>query len=78
MDYQNNYVERLNIFDNAVKYFDILAISLNVLIILTKLFFDLYPAKFLDTSVGNRFFRTGNVLYQIKYKKKKINCIDYT
>jgi len=28
---QNNYVERLNIFDNAAKCFNILAISSNVL-----------------------------------------------
>jgi len=51
LNHQNNYAERLSVDDNAVKSFNILAINLNVLIILTvqtKLFSDLYLAKFLD------------------------------
>jgi len=31
LDHQNNYIEHLSIDDNAAKYFNILAISLNVL-----------------------------------------------
>jgi len=31
LDHQNNYVERLNIFDNAAKCFNILATSLKIL-----------------------------------------------
>jgi len=49
LDHQNN-IEYLNVDDNA-KSFDILIINLNVIIILmvqTKLFSDLYLAKFLD------------------------------
>ena len=55
LDSQNNYVGNSNMMSNAAKYFDILVISLsilhltNILInILTKLFLDLYLAKFLD------------------------------
>jgi len=49
LGHQNNYVERLSI--DAAKSFNILATSLSVLIISmvqTKLFSDLYLAKFLD------------------------------
>jgi len=31
LGHQNNYVERLNIFDNAAKHFNMVAISLNIL-----------------------------------------------
>jgi len=53
LDYQNNYVERLNINDiNAVKSFNIPATSLSVLhnYFDLKLCLDLYLAKFLETS----------------------------
>jgi len=52
--YQNIYVRNLSMMSNIVKYFDILLISLSVLgnyfDSTTKLFSDLYVAKFLDTS----------------------------
>jgi len=52
LDCRNNYVERLSI-DDAAKSFDVLAISLSLLRNYfdnpTKLFSDLYLAKFLDT-----------------------------
>jgi len=53
LDFQNNYVERLSIDDNAAKSFNILATNLNILhnYDRTKLFSDLYVAKFLNTSV---------------------------
>jgi len=55
LDHQNNYAERLNVDDKSAKNFNILAISLNVLLkiiilmVETKLSSDLYVAKFLDT-----------------------------
>ena len=53
-DHQSNYVGRSSIMSNAVKKFDILATSLSVLHNyfdgLTKLFSDLYQAKFLEFS----------------------------
>jgi len=53
LDYQNNYVGNLNMMNNAAKSFDILATSSSILHnfdSLTKLFSDLYLAKFSDTS----------------------------
>jgi len=53
LDRQNNYVERLRVNNNATKSFNNPTISLNDIIILraqTKLFSNLYLAKFLDTS----------------------------
>jgi len=53
MEYQNNYAERSSIMSNAAKNFDILATSglHNYFDGPTKLFSDLYPAKFLNISV---------------------------
>jgi len=52
LNYQNYYVKRSSIMNNAAKNFDTLAISLGILYNyfnnLTKLFSDLYLAKFLD------------------------------
>jgi len=47
LDHQNNFVETLNIMSNAIKNFDILITSLNVL---QNYFSDLYPAKILNFS----------------------------
>jgi len=51
---KNNYVGRLSVNNNAVKSFNILAISLNVLNIIILMiqtkFLDLFLAKFLNTS----------------------------
>jgi len=48
LDYQNNYVERLSIDDNAAKSFNILAINWNVL----HNYFD-DPCKIIFRSVPN-------------------------
>jgi len=52
LNYPSYYVERSSITSNAAKNFDTLATSLSVLQNyfdgLTKLFSNLYPAKFLD------------------------------
>jgi len=52
-DHQNNYVRYLSIDDNITKNFNILSTGIFYVIILimqTKLFSDLYLAKFLDNS----------------------------
>jgi len=60
VDHQNNYVKgNSNLMNNAVNNFNILAISLSVLIILmvpTKLFSDLYLSKFWDASAKSFVF----------------------
>jgi len=57
---------------NVAKNFYILVISLNVLHIYfdapTKLFSDLYLAKFLDTSAKYMFFPCSNVKKNIFYR----------
>jgi len=54
LDHQNNFVGTLKIMSNAAKNFNILAISLSVLIIILivqqNYFSDLYLAKMLDLS----------------------------
>jgi len=74
LDYQNNYVGNSEMMSNVAKNLIILTISLNVLhnylilLILIKLFSDLYLIKFLDTSTKhdfakqqkNTFFPCGN------------------
>jgi len=55
LNYQNYYIRHSNTMSNAAENFDILVINLNVLYNyifddLTKLFSDLYLAKFLDFS----------------------------
>jgi len=52
LDHQNNYVEHLSIDANAAKSFNIPTTNLNILhnYDRTKLFSDLYGAKFLNTS----------------------------
>jgi len=53
LNHQNNYVERSNVKDDAIKSFDILAISLSILRNYfdgsTKLFSHQFLAKFSDT-----------------------------
>jgi len=49
LDHQNNFVGTLKIMNNAANNFDILATNLSILhnyFSPTKLFSDLYPAKF--------------------------------
>jgi len=52
LDHQNNYTRSSNMTSNVVKNFNILGISMSVLHnyfnSLTKLFLNLYPAKFLN------------------------------
>jgi len=58
LNHQNNYVELLNIDDNATKSSSVLAIRTSYIIILmvqTKLFSDLYLVKFLDSSAKSFF-----------------------
>jgi len=56
LTHQNNYIERLNINDNARQNFNTLAISLNIL----HNYFDgpkiIFRAKFLNISVKPVFF----------------------
>jgi len=58
----NNYIEKSSIISNAAKHFDILTTNLSVLHnyfdSLTKLFSDLYLAKFLNTSAKLLFLST--------------------
>jgi len=68
LNYQNYYVGRLSylLMSNAVKSFDVLATSLHVLHNyfdgLTKLFSDLYLAKFLDISTKSFFSFTIHLM----------------
>jgi len=60
-DHQNNYVRCLSIDDNITKNFNILSTGIFYVIILmmqTKLFSDLYLAKFLDNSAKLFFSST--------------------
>jgi len=60
LDYQNNYIERLNIDNKVAKSFNILAISPTIIFLIqTKLFSDLYLNFQIPT---DKIFRGKTVL----------------
>jgi len=65
---QNNCVRNLNMMSNAAKNFDILSVWASYMIILTKLFSDLYLAKFLDTSTKSFFPCNNKKICRVKSK----------
>jgi len=65
LNFQNNYVERLSINDNAAKSFNILAINLSVLHNYSDspnkiIFLNLYLAKILDIAAKPFFLFVQN------------------
>jgi len=75
LDHQNNYIKSLSIDSNAAKSFNILtsirASYITILMIQTKLFLDLYLAKFLDTSAKS-FFSLSLTFKKLNLRQSRI------